>query len=621
MLYGYAGKMLFVDLTTGKTWTEPVTEEFARNFIGGYGFGARVLYENMPKGTDPYGEESMIGFTTGPLTGTGAVMSGRYTVVCKSPVTGKWNDANSGGFFGPELKKAGYDCVFVRGKSETPVYIWITEDKVEIWDASKLWGLEVEATEEALKEELGEPKLRAAMIGPAGESLTQMAAVMNDGHRAAGRAGGGAVMGSKKLKAVAVRGNKPIPVADPEAFREQNRINTQLITKPSEAMAVAIGAFSAYGTGLFNIGSALSGDSPVKNWGGSGVDDIGEEEAQKLNLPTFDEKYKTRKYACANCAFGCGAFYDVKDGKYPIGRTARPEYETWASFGTNCLNTDIEVIMKCNEICNQYGLDTISVGSTLAWVMEAYEHGDLTKDQLDDLEATWGNAEFMVQMTEKIAKNEGAGEHLRNGIKYAVEHFGVGQAYDTTAGGIEPGMHDGRLSNGYARIFQFDPTPGRHVKSGNAGAGQDAEDRISSDLFMLALTELANTTGMCFFFHAFLGPQAFTDGILKQVENVTGFKFSQEEMMQTGQRIYAARHLFNLREGETRKDKTISPRLVGNPPLNRGPLKGVVVDNERRGDELYTSLGWDLQSLVPSKKAMDALGGLEAYYADLKYEV
>ena len=370
---GYTGKLLFVDLTKGTLKEKPLSEDLARKFIGGYGIGARILYDMMRPGVDPLGPDNILGFIPGPLNGTGAFFGGRYTVVCKSPVTGGWNDANSGGFFGVELKRAGFDGVFVSGASAKPVYLFIKDGKAEIRDAKKLWGKDCTETEEALIQETGEKNLRSALIGPAGEKKSLMACVINDKHRAAGRGGCGAVMGSKNLKAVAVRGTGKVSVAHPDKVKEVNAAILEFMKNGPTIEQIKL--FGTFGTGGMTGGNALSGDSPVKNWGGAGVVDMGEESAAKLGTFSFDAKYNTKKYACANCPLGCGAHYKVDSGKWPVGETDRPEYETLAAFGTMTLNDDAESIIKCNDICNKYGLDTISVGCTVAWAIECYENG------------------------------------------------------------------------------------------------------------------------------------------------------------------------------------------------------------------------------------------------------
>ena len=604
---GYAGKLLFVDLTKGTVEEKDLTDEMAEKYVGGYGIGAKVLYDNMPANADPLGPENILGFVTGPATATKTFFSGRYTIVHKSPVTDGWNDANSGGFFGPELKKAGYDGVFISGISEKPVYLWINDGKVEIKDASKLWGKDTKETWELLKEETGEPRLRVSAIGPSGENCAYMSCPINDGHRAPGRGGGGAVMGSKKLKAIAVRGTQDIKVANPDRVAELNKITADLLKKSEGAKA-----WSTFGTGVGTGASALSGDSPVKNWGGVGVIDFGEESANKLAAPTFDEKYKTKPYACANCPMGCGAVYKVEDGRWPLPETERPEYETASSYGSTLLCDEIDAIMKCNEICNIYGIDTISAGMTIAWAMECYDNGILSKDELDGIDLTWGNGEAIVQLTQKIADGEGIGAILMHGSAYAAEKLGKGEQYLQTASGIELPMHDPRFAPGFARTYQYDPTPGRHVK-GSLGIPQmagaldnkyDYEDTGKIDVEMTAAKEITNTAGFCMFMEIGADPGMQKDYIAA----VTGKPFTAEDVLKTGIRIYTMRHAFNLREGITLADMKIAPRAVGKPPLEAGPLAGITVDNEKLGDNFFNTLGWDKQSGKPPLEELKKLG-------------
>ncbi len=368
-LYGYAGKLLFINLTTRKIEEKDLSETLARDFFGGYGIGARILYDMMPKGCHPFAEESVIGFLAGPVTGTGAVMSGRWTAVHKSPVTMGWNDSNCGGYFGPELKRAGFDGVFINGISETPVYVWIKDGTAEIRDAGPIWGKTIKQTEAWLRDELQEPRMQSAAIGQAGENLSYMATIMNDRHRAAGRAGAGSVMGSKKLKAVAVKGSKSIETAQPEEFKALNKKETEsLLNPPSTRRGESLRLFSQLGTTRVNTPNLLSGEAPTRNWGGAGIVEYTEEEAAKLGGQYFDKFYNVKRYGCSSCAIRCGAEYVVKEGKYFTGNTDRPEYETLAAFGENCLNKDIDVILRCNEMCNEAGIDTIATGSTIAWL-------------------------------------------------------------------------------------------------------------------------------------------------------------------------------------------------------------------------------------------------------------
>jgi aldehyde:ferredoxin oxidoreductase len=618
---GYAGKLLFVDLTKGTLKEKVLSEELAKKFMGGYGIGARLLYDMMKPGVDPLGPENILGFISGPLNGTGAMFGGRYTVVCKSPVTGGWNDANSGGFFGPELKRAGFDGVFVSGASNKPVYLFIKDGKAEIRDAKALWGKDSVETEEALIQETGEKNFRAALIGPAGEKLSLMACVINDKHRAAGRGGCGAVMGSKKLKAIVVRGTGKIPVADPEKIKE---INASILDFMKNGPTIEqIKLFGNFGTGGMTAGNALSGDSPVKNWGGAGVVDMGEESATKLGSFSFDAKYNTKKYACANCPLGCGAHYKVDSGKWPVGETDRPEYETLAAFGTMTLYDDAESIIKCNDICNRYGLDTISVGCTVAWAIECYENGIFTKKETEGIELTWGNAEAIVALTQAIADQAGFGKILALGSAKAAERLGKGVKYLQTVRGIELPMHDPRYSPGFARTYQYDPTPARHVKGGlgivDFGSPPEVkygnEDRGQMDVGATCHMEIVNTAGLCLF-SDFSVPQGTQ---IRFIEAATGWDFKEEDVIQTGKRIMNMRYAFNLREGQklTDDENALPKRCVGEPPLKEGPLKGVTVNHKKWAYHFSKNMGWDEETMIPTRESLEKLGGMEDVIRDL----
>ncbi|NLM46407.1 MAG: aldehyde ferredoxin oxidoreductase family protein [Firmicutes bacterium] len=614
-MHGYAGKMLFVDLTHGILTEKPLPEKLARLFLGGYGIGARILYDMMPPGADPLGPESVLGFVTGPCTGTKAFFGSRYTLVHKSPVTGGWNDANSGGYFGPEIKKAGYDAVFVSGMAAKPVYLLIRDGRAEIRDASHLWGKDTKETWRLLQEELKQPKLRVVAIGPAGEKMSLLSCPINDGHRAPGRGGGGAVMGAKMLKAVAVYGTGEITVADPQKVTEINKKIAANLKKNPGAHA-----FGQMGTGGGTGASALSGDTPVKNWAGVGIRDIGPEKAELLGSANLD-KYKLKKYACYNCPLGCGAEYKVTDGRWPLEQTERPEYETAGAFGALLLNTEEDVVLKCNDICNRYGLDTISTGGTIAWAMECYENGVLTREELDGIDLTWGNGEAIAALTQKIADQEGCGAVLAHGSAYAAQKWGKGSEYLQVASGIELPMHDPRLGPGLARTYQYDPTPGRHVKGGIGlpqvfGAFPDKYDFSNTgemDVAATAAQEVENCAGLC----TFMIQSGIPDAKEQYLAAVTGWTFTREDSYETGLRILNMRHAFNLREGLKPADFTLSPRAAGKPPLAEGPLAGVEIDTEQLAKNFFLKVEWDLATGKPSPESLQRLGGLDDVIKDL----
>jgi len=605
-MFGYMGKLLFIDLSKGSIEVRDLKEEDARNFLGGYGIGAKVLFEEMPAKADPFGEDSILGIVTGPVNGAGVLYGGRFSVVCKSPVTGGWNDSSSGGTFGPILKQAGYDAVFVKGVADKPVALFIDDGKAEILDAADLWGKTTLETEEIIKEKYG-GKARAALIGPAGERLSLISAVMNDGHRAAGRGGSGAVMGSKKLKAIIARGSMEVPVFDAKKVKENNDVTLEFMKGPGAGFTEM---FGNYGTGAGYVPSTQSGDSGVKNWGGSGVADYPVEAAEKVGSQGIDFS-KTKPFACNRCPLHCGAFHDFPSERWDLKHSPRPEYETMASFGSMLLNSDAEAVFQANNLCNEFGLDTISAGSTVAWAMECYNNGVLSKDELDGIELKWGDGDAIVAITEKICKGEGVGDVLMKGTQGAADHFGKGHEYLVVASGIEQPQHDGRLAYGLTRTYQYDPTPGRHVKGGigffiTHTAGHDFDYRGTgyADMNGAANTELGNASGFCMFGS---NPPERVKG---QVEAVTGFQYSPPEWLALGLRIFNMRHAFNLREGLRRKDFTISKRVYDTMPPNEGPIAGIKVDHELLADNFFNAMGWDLD-MVPLADMLGNLGGME----------
>jgi aldehyde:ferredoxin oxidoreductase len=621
-MFGYTGKLLFVDLTSGTSDVRALDEAAARNFIGGPALGAKILYDKMPAHADVFGPESMIGFVSGPTNGTGAFLGGRYTVVSKSPVTGGWNDTNSGGNFGPLMKKSGFDAIFVRGVSARPVYIFVDNGRAELRDASHLWGKTVSETEKLIREELKDQRVGIAMIGPAGEHRSHMAAVMNDTHRAAGRGGSGAVMGSKKLKAVVVRGDCKIAPKDKDALVALNR--ETVAWEKEGPVAPVVNLFSNHGTAGSYESSIYGGDTSVKNWAGSSLD-LTEEQIMPVTSQAMDQRFKKKKYACNACSIGCGAIYGISRGKWPLEETARPEYETQGMFGSQLLNGSAEAVNKCTWLCNEYGFDTISMGGTVAWCMENYSNGIFTREELDGIDLHWGNADAIVEITEKICRHEGVGKALSNGSLAAAKHFNKGFGALVVAGGIEIPQHDPRFAPGLARTYKYDPTPGRHVKGGlGIGYGNEPPEVKHNysgtgerDVAGVVRTELTNAAGFCLFGDFGLPPGA----VAKYLAAVTGFEYNEEEFRMLGLRSFTMRHAFNLREGLQRKDFEISGRIVGSPPLQEGPNAGVTVDVERLADSFYAALGWNITDGIPRLETLKRVGGLENAIRDLYPDV
>ncbi|MCK5379931.1 MAG: aldehyde ferredoxin oxidoreductase family protein, partial [Candidatus Latescibacteria bacterium] len=411
MTGGYVGKLLFVDLSNGTMKEEALDEALCRDFLGGYGIGAKVLYDRMKPGVDPLGPENILGFMTGPLTGTPALIGSRYVVVAKSPLTGGWGDANSGGVFGPALKAAGYDGVFFTGQSKQPVYLFINEGRAELRDAGALWGKDVVETDDLLAAELGKDA-QFAYIGPAGESVSLLACILNDKGRAAGRSGLGAVMGSKKLKAIAVKGKLSVEYADPVKVKE--------ISRNGGKQAMETGkAFGQYGSSMafnfFNEAHTL----PTRNFRAGYF-----EQAGKIDGETLKGKYFVRDRGCAQCPLKCGNIHTIKDGLYKLEEIEGPEYETLMAFGSNCGNSNIESILMANYLCNDLGLDTISCGDTFALLMDLFELGIIKEADLDGHSMNWGEHESIVALIPKIANRQGVGDLLAEGSYRAAVTWG-----------------------------------------------------------------------------------------------------------------------------------------------------------------------------------------------------
>lgn len=598
MLYGYMGKFLYVNLSTGEIRIETPDESLYQDYIGGYGIGARILYNRMKVGVDPLGPENILGFLTGPFTGTPVTFAGRWTVVGKSPITGGWGDSNAGGHFAPYLKFSGYDGVFFNGISERPVYLFIDNGKAELRDAGYLWGKDCYETEDRLKADLGKD-VESVSIGPAGEKVSLISCIVTRRGAVAGRSGLGAVMGSKRLKALAVRGNQEVPLFDAEMTKKYTREQIDLMKNNKDAMET-LESFHKYGTSHVAERFAHLGNTPVKNWGGVGIFDL--PDASGLSGDAAIANLESRA-GCWRCPVACEGRLKEGQGeyKYPAG-IRRVEYETQAAFGTMCCNSNTESINMVNHLCNSYGLDTISAGTIIAFAMECYEKGIITKEDTDGIELTWGNHHAIVAMTEKIARRDGLGDILADGTKLAAERIGKGsEKYAVHIGGQELGMHDPKFYNfpdstALAR-YQMDATPGRHT--------QEAFGPSSFPYHLI------NATGFCLF-SDLVGGQAngelATRYMLAFMKTVTGRDLSEAELLKCGERIANIRHAFNLREGINPLQHKVHPRIVGTPPQRRGPLKGITVDAEAQIQRELQALDWDSVTAKPSRKKLLELG-------------
>lgn len=612
------GKILWVNLSKGTTEVLVPEEALYKQFLGGYGTGVKLIYDKQKPGTEPLDPANILGFATGPLTGTPAVSSSRYTVMGKSPLTGTWGDANSGGFFGPALKRAGYDGVFFEGASSEWVYLWINDGKAEFKDATPYIGLDTNVFEDRMKEELGSD-IRLACIGPAGEKCSLLACIINDKWRAAARSGLGALMGSKKLKAVVVKGTCEIPLANEEMA---SNLRQKLIAggKSNPFFQLLSGMGTCGVTAMF----VSNGESPVKNWGGVGDTDF-------PNAAAISDQsvihYQKKKYACFGCPIACGGQVKVENGPYTC-ETHKPEYETLSALGPLCLNDNLESIIRINDICNRAGLDTISLGATIAFAIECYTNGILTKDDTDGIELTWGNHEAIVAISEKIVKREGLGEILADGTRVASQKIGKGsEQFAMHVGGQEIPMHDPRCTPGYGTTYCTDATPSRHMQGGSAylesgiiipGIPFTQMEKHTytgkGDIhrYMSNFSHIVNASGLCYFAVWIYGAKM----IPQFLEYATGKKYSLEDLITIGERIANLRMAFNVREGVKFSDWKVPGRMIGDPPLKEGPLKGITTDLKTLTSEYLEKMGWDAKTGKPSAKKLEELG-LEKVSKDL----
>ena len=612
MANGYIGKLLNVNLSDSNISEEPLDDALCRDYIGGYGMGARLLYDRMPAGADPLGPDNILGFLTGSLTGTPAIIGSRFVVVAKSPKTaGGWGDANCGGFFGPHMKFAGVDGLLFSGISTKPVYLFVNEGAAELIEADDLWGMGVSPLEDALKERHGKD-IQICSIGPAGEKMSLSACIMNDKERAAGRSGLGAVMGSKKLKAIVVKGKMEVPVFDEEKIKA---LRKKYLKEKTGAFEV----LNHYGTAGITQGLVQAGDAPVKNWAGAGPTDFPSERASKISDDAVIGLENYKPYGCWRCPIACGGKVTQRSGDFALefndGVGHKPEYETLAMFGSNLLNDDLPAIVKINEICNNLGMDTITVGATVAYAIECYENGLLTKDQTDGLDLTWGNAAAIVALTEKIGNRQGVGDIFADGVNKAWERLNhAGTDYAVHIQGEEIPAHDPKFMPGLASTYFLSATPGRHTQGGELNPSPGLaipesnkykyEGHAESHLILVAAMEVCNAAGLCMFGYLSYPWQA----VPEQLTAVTGNDYDMQTILETGIRIFTMRHAFNLREGINPLERNMPGRIIGDPPLQEGNVKNITVDYKTMAAEFLEELGWDANTTIPSEESLRKLG-------------
>jgi aldehyde:ferredoxin oxidoreductase len=632
MAKGYMGRILWVDLTARTCTDEDVPDSVYEAVTSGMGLAAWLLGTRMEPGVDPLAPGNILGFVSGLLTGTGSLFTGRWMLVGKSPLTGCWGDANCGGQLSPFIKKCGYDGIFFIGASETPVMLVVKDGKARIEDAAEFWGKDTVVCETSLKERYGK-MVQVACIGPAGEKLSLISGVSNDRGRMAARAGLGAVMGAKKLKALVLHGNKKIEVHDPE---EMKRLTTSCMEHVKKDLPLPPGPLAAYlgtmmgllpvqmaqdgmlykvmlkkwGTVSMNQISIEMGDSPIMNWKGSHVE-FDRRRSRSVNPDAIVAREK-KKYHCYSCPLGCGG---ICSGAGGYEETHKPEYETVLSLGGLLMNEDLDSIFYLNELLNRAGMDTISAGSTAAFALECFEHGLLTEKDTGGLELRWGNTAAIVALLEKMTRREGIGDLLADGSKAAAEKIGKGaDRFAMHAGGQDLPMHDSRLDPGFALHYAAEPAPGRHTIGAQLYyemyqlwkvvpglpkppplyvKGRKYE--VDSDKAVMGAacsrySAVFNGAGLCMF-GAFMGATRLP--LFGWMNAATGWRRSAADYLEMGGRIQGLRQLFNFRHGVDPKRNRPNERALGNPPLSHGTLKGRSVDLESLQREFWQAMGWD----------------------------
>ncbi len=622
MPHGYNGKILHVDLTEGKLTIEEPDEKFYRRYMGGSALALYYILKGMPAGADPLGPENVLVFALSVITGAAVSGQSRLTIAAKSPKSGAIGDSQSGGYFPAEMKAAGFDAIVVKGRSPKPVYLWIKDGKPELRDASHLWGKETGEVEDALREELGTKKFHMVQIGPAGEKMSLLANVMSDTSRANGRTGMGAVMGSKNLKAVVVSGRKKPPAADPKKLTELARWGAENF-EDSDVYGMGI-----FGTAEIIPGKNKRGGLPSFNYSSGYF-----EGAEKISGQTMAETILKKRETCYACVIRCKRVVEVKGDRFTVDpRFGGPEYETLATFGSYCGIDDLEAVAKANEICARYGLDTISTGATIAWAMDAYEHGILTKEETDGLDLRFGNADAMLALLEKIARREGFGAMLADGSARAAERLGKGQELVVAVKKQELPAHMPQVRRSLGLIYAVNPFGADHQSSEHDPSYEDpgwykfyAERMAQLDLLdpqppqslgtgkvrYALYTEIfysfMDSINVCQFVYGPAWHLYSPEQLAEVIRAVTGWDVTLYEMMKVGERRLNMMRAFNAREGFTREDDKLPPKLFR--PLKGGKTEGWKVTEEeieRAKDVYYAMAGWD-ENGVPTRAKLEEL--------------
>ena len=606
---GYAGKFLRLDLTNKKASTMPITKEMARQFIGGNGFGVKILYDELKPRVDPLSPENKVMFASGPIQGTMIPTAGRSGVFTKSPLTNYFFDSYGGGSFGPEVKYAGYDGIIVEGQAKEPTYVRVSDDEVEFNKASHLWGKTTFETQEILKKDLNEPKAQIACIGPAGERLVRFACTIW-GARAAGRGGSGAVLGTKNLKAIVVRGTKDVRVPDINAFDEyMSELYVKITINPSTGKALP-----TLGTPGVTTTQNQLGILGTRNWQTETFAEI-----EKISGESMRSKIVVKDKGCMACPIRCTKLSYVRTGPYAGTFDEGPEYETIWAYGSNCGVSSLEVIAKADRMSDEYGVDTISAGAVISFAMECYEKGILSKDKVDGLDLKFGNESALLDLLKKISMREGIGDLLSEGAERASKKIGKGaEKYAITIKGLENAGHSPRGLKGYS-LGMATATRGGSHQDGRPTAeriGKSPTDRRTTEgkpeyaIGTQHVTALMDSMCLCRMTEGIYGLFEITNEHLNTINVVTGMDMTLPELTECAERIYNLERAFNCREGHRREHDVLAERFM-TEPIPDGPSKGMYCPSEeleKLKDKYYELRSWDKETGIPTKTKLLQLG-------------
>ena len=603
---GLTGTMLRVDLTSGEVKRTETPRDLFERFIGARGVGAYMLFQELQPHTDPLGPDNKLIFLTGPLVGTMAPGANKITVSFRSPLSETYSFSLCGGHLAPELKFAGFDGIVVEGKSDKPVYLWIDNGKATLRDAGHLWGKQTHDTEDAVREELGDMQIRVGCIGPAGEKLVRFACIQADYHREFGRGGAGAVMGSKNLKAIAVRGTGSVKVADPESLaRIAEEVYAELAQHPKARLRRQFGTpemvestnnFGYWATRNFTTGYF--------------------EEADRLTGPEFKEKVFIGDNSCYACPVACGKVSAVTKGPFAGKAIEGAEFETIGLLGANCGVSDPEAITAATAICDAYGFDTMSAGAAISLAMEAYEQGAITSEDTGGLDLRFGNGEALIEITRQLGDRTGLGDVLAEGSRRAAQRFGVPDLAMQVKG-LELATYEPRGVVGMGLTYAISPKGGHHMIAPTMGmetAGDPAKRLIPDGKAKMVkdtqlIMAIVDSLAMCASMRFVLAPEA----MLNLYHAVTGIDLEEEEALRIAERINNLERLFNVREGLTRKNDTLPRRLLKDA-MPTGPSKGNTVPLDQMLDEYYELMGWDSDG-IPVPERLRELGLQEEWEA------